>query len=92
MPVFAALVLVCLRKLCQAYSAICSCSDAILPFFSIVINNPTAHGSLSSTSTSGQERGGDVVPYVTSKVMHIAGWGKGESGSEHLEERMGEPF
>lgn len=55
MPVFTALVLVCLRKLCQACSAICSCSDAILPFFSTVINNPTAHHSLSSTSTSGQE-------------------------------------
>ena len=62
MPVFTALVLVCPRKLRQVCSAICSCSDAILPFFSTVINNPTASHSLSSISTSGQERGGDVGP------------------------------
>lgn len=62
MPVFSALVLVCLRKLCQVCSAICSCSDAILPFFSTVINNPTVRHSLSPTSTSGQVKGGYVVP------------------------------
>jgi hypothetical protein len=62
MPVFTALVLVCLRKLCQACSAIWSCSDAILSFLSSVINNPTARHSLSFTSTSGQERRGCVPP------------------------------
>ena len=71
MPAFTALVLVCLRKLCQTYSAICSCSDAILPFFSTVINNPTSSHSPSSISTSRQKRGGDMGPHVSSKVMHM---------------------
>ena len=55
----------------------------------MVINNPTAHHFLSSTSTSGQERGGDVVPYVTSKEMHTVGCGKGESVSEKWEDNPG---
>lgn len=62
MSVFSAVVLVCLRKLRQVCSAICSCSDAILPFFNRVINNPTVHHSLSPTITSGQVRGGYVAP------------------------------
>lgn len=78
MPVFTALVLACLRKLCQACSAICSCSDAILPFFSKVINNPTARHSLSSTSTSrARERKGYGPPsYIQSDVCGRAGEGR----------------
>lgn len=89
MPVFSALVLVCLRKFCQACSAICSCSDAILPFFSRVINNP-GHIILCTPQEPRGRRGEGIwSPYVTSKVMHIVARGKGEEVSEHLEQRSG---
>lgn len=74
MPIFTTSVLVCLRKLCQACSAICSCSSAILPFLSAMINNPTTYHSSSSTRSLRQEGCGSGLT-MPSKAMHMAGWG-----------------